>query len=83
MVAEVVLGVGGAVKEAHFYEAVMRSHQRLTYAQVQAFFEHDSEAIETIDEKLRVSLVVLRDAAQRLRKGDVVEGPLIWMSPNR
>ena len=68
MVAEVVLGGGGAVKEAHFYEAVMRSHQRLTYAQVQAFFEHDSEAIETIDEKLRVSLVVLRDAAQRLRK---------------
>ena len=68
MVAEVVLGVGGAVKEAHFYEAVMRSHQRLTYTQVQAFFEHDAEAIATIEEEIRVSLVVLRDAAQRLRK---------------
>ena len=49
------------MKEAHFYEAVMRSHQRLTYTQVQAFFEHDAEAIATIDEDIRVGLVVLRD----------------------
>ena len=68
MVAEVVLGVGGAVKETQFYEAVMNSHQRLTYSQVQAFFEHEPEAIETIDNPIRMSLVILRDAAQRLAK---------------
>ena len=37
MVAEVVLGVGGAVKETQFYEAVMNSHQRLTYAKYKRF----------------------------------------------
>jgi ribonuclease R len=68
MVAEVVLGVGGAVKETQFYEAVMCSRQRLTYGQVQAFFDHEPEAIETIDDVLRMSLVILRDAAQRLGK---------------
>jgi ribonuclease R len=68
MVAEVVLGVGGAVKETQFYEAVMCSRQRLTYGQVQAFFEHEPEAIETIEDPVRMSLVILRDAAQRLGK---------------
>ena len=68
MVAEVVLGVGGAVKETQFYEAVMCSQQRLTYTQVQAFFEHEPQAIKTIEDNIRISLVILRDAAQRLAK---------------
>lgn len=55
MVAEMKLGPRGAYKSATFYPAVIRSHARLTYDQVQAYIDGEREPLISgrLDEPVR------------------------------
>lgn len=66
----------GRMKKARFIDGVMHSHARLTYKDVQAFMDGDKAVRETIPSDVRLSLVVLADAARALRKARHARGAL-------
>ncbi len=47
MVCEMIINEQGQVTRAKFFEAVMRSHARLTYDKVAAMLEHDDARLKT------------------------------------
>jgi ribonuclease R len=79
MVAEFTVGRDGAVSGEQLYEAVMRSHARLTYTQVQQFL--DGDGVEIITGPIADSLTLLAEAARRLRRARVERGSLDFDLP--
>ncbi len=49
LVCEMTIGEDGEVRRARFFEAVIRSHARLIYEQVQGWIDGDESQIEHID----------------------------------
>ena len=72
MVAEMLLDQQGKRVESHFYPAVMHSHARLTYAQVQEHLEQKPAETEAIQS----SLELMAEAALRLEKMRYQRGSL-------
>lgn len=68
MVCELVLTPNGDIKDPQFYRAVMRSHARLTYNQVQEYFDGSSRHLPELPPEVFASLDMLEEAAHLLRK---------------
>ncbi len=62
MVCEMHIGAQGAIKDYFFHEAVIHSHQRLTYNQAAAIVFDEQESVEGID-----NLAVLKPHLERLK----------------
>ncbi len=63
---EIKISKKGEVKGKNFYLSVIESKKRLTYNQVQRFFEGDKKAIE--DENVKKSLLLMKELAEILIK---------------
>lgn len=68
MVCELVLTPNGDIKDPQFYRAVMRSHARLTYTQVQEYLDGSSAHLPELPAEVFASLDMLEESAQLLRK---------------
>lgn len=68
MVCELVLGPKGEIINPQFYRAVMRSHARLTYTQVQEFLDSKTSHLPELPESVFASLKLLEQAARLLRR---------------
>lgn len=66
MAVEMVITKKGSIKKVDVHNAVMNSHARLTYEDVQEFLD-DNSVGESISEGVKESLLVLREAALALR----------------
>ncbi len=73
MLAELVIGPSGRVREASFHRAVMRSHARLTYNRVAQALdgEPDEECRELLPTLLILAQVSRKLLERRLRRGSV------------
>lgn len=67
MVCEVVLMPNGELKDPQFYRAMIRSHARLTYTQVQEYFDGSSKHLPELPPEVFTSLDLLQKAAKQLR----------------
>ncbi len=68
MVCELVLGPKGEIINPQFYRAVIRSHARLTYTQVQEYLDGSTTHLPELPEIVFNSLGKLAEAARLLRK---------------
>jgi ribonuclease R len=68
---------GAVVERASFYRSVIRSHERLDYGQVDAFFAGRARAPEVIGE----SMAAARSAAAALGRRRVARAALVLESP--
>ncbi len=78
MVVEMTVRPDGSVHNERFYDAVMRSHARLTYTLAQKFL--DGEALD-VSKPVQQSLHALDEASQRLRKARRARGALDFDLP--
>lgn len=62
------LGPKGGIFKPRIKQAVIKSHARLTYTQVQGFYDSDESAKGSIDREVEKSLIQLRKAAHILRR---------------
>lgn len=76
MTAEMEIRADGSPGKARFYSAVIKSNQRLTYEQVQAYFDEQPGAADAINAELRDKLLMLRDCARAMRKRRFERGAL-------
>ncbi len=81
MVCELVLTPRGEIKAPQFYRAVMRSHARLTYTQVQEYFNGKTSHLPELPESVFASLKLLEQAAKLLRKLRRVRGSVDFDLP--
>ena len=81
MVAEFDVRKDGAMTSFKFYEAVMRSHARLTYTKVQKFYDGDADIARELSAPVKESLRALDEASQRLRKARQKRGALDFDVP--
>lgn len=68
MVCELVLGPKGEIQNPQFYRAVIRSHARLTYTQVQEYLDGSTTHLPELPDAVFKSLDKLAEAARLLRK---------------
>ncbi len=61
---EMKISRDGEIKGKRFYLSIIKSRKRLTYKQVQKFFDGDEKVID--DEKVKESLLIMKDLAEIL-----------------
>jgi ribonuclease R len=76
LVCEVVLSAGGAPESTRFYEAVMRSHGRITYTQAARALGWTDAPAEALPEALVADLQIAADVAMLLRARRLKRGAL-------
>ena len=74
-VCDMRIGKSGALGKARFYEAVIRSHARLTYAEAWAFLEHEG-AGAALSPQVKESLRTLHAVYTALKRERDVRGAL-------
>ncbi|MDE1922337.1 MAG: ribonuclease R [Gammaproteobacteria bacterium] len=74
-VCDMRIGKSGALGKARFYEAVIRSHARLTYAEAWAFLEHEA-AGAALSPQVKESLRTLHAVYRALKRERDVRGAL-------
>lgn len=83
LVCHLWINAKGDILSFHFARALIRSHARLTYTQVQAFLQgHFSEG-DSLPEKVRDLIPVLYDAYKALSKNREARGTLDLDLPER
>jgi ribonuclease R len=81
MVAEFDVRPDGSRHKPKFYNAVMRSHARLTYTLAQKFYDGDEDAAKEMSLEVQESLRALHEASQRLRAARKARGALDFDLP--
>lgn len=81
LVAEFAVSAEGGIHKARFYDAVMKSHARLTYTLAQKFFDGDEETARELTPEVRANLIALDEASRRLRAARAARGALDFDLP--
>ncbi|MCB1749430.1 MAG: ribonuclease R [Gammaproteobacteria bacterium] len=76
MVCELTITADGEVRRARFYEAVIRSHARLIYTDVQRWQDGAADALPGLDADVAANLAALYDLYASLRQAREARGAL-------
>jgi len=76
MVCEMVINEEGKVTRSRFFDAVMRSHARLTYNKVSAMLEHDDKKLKQQYSAVLPHLEAMYDLYHAMRKQREVRGAM-------
>jgi len=76
LVAELLLGEDGELRESRFHRAIVRSRARLSYEDAAAFMEKRDRGLAAVDPALADALDLLAEAAARLRARRLREGSI-------
>lgn len=68
LVCEMIIDAQGKMQQARFDEAIIHSHHRGIYEEIQAFYDGDSEVVDLIPAPVKKNLSVLKQVSQVLLK---------------
>ncbi len=83
LVCHLWINAKGDILSFHFARALIKSHARLTYTQVQAFLQGHFSSSDTIPEKVKSLIPILYDSYKALSKNREARGTLDLDLPER